>query len=164
MRGEPQEAVPPVLIFTSREAMAFSYGCGVGGVCKPRVEGRKVWCWDDCAAREERVVSDRRTWLQEPCPGCGARPGLRCQTGRYGGKPTRFLHAARGWRQRSCPTCKAQSGQLCRTPAGRRASQPHTARLAPGRRELFAEQGVWEELERWEAATALVRFSGGGGN
>jgi hypothetical protein len=33
-----------------------------------------------------------------------------------------------------------------------------------GRRELFAEQGVWMELERWEAATALVRFSGGGGS
>ena len=68
------------------------------------------------------------------------------------------------WLEELCPTCKAQAGELCKTPTGRRASQPHTARLHPGRRELFAEQGVWEELERWEAATALVRFSGGGGN
>ena len=44
------------------------------------------------------------------------------------------------------------------------AGQPHTARLAPGRRELFADDQVWEELERWEAAIALVRFSGSGGN
>ena len=109
-------------------------------------------------------MSDRQLWLEEPCPTCGARSGLRCQTSRYGGKPTRFLHAARGWRGRSCPTCKAQPGELCKTPTGRRAAQPHTARLHPGRRELFAEQGVWEELERWEAATALVRFSGGGGS
>ena len=109
-------------------------------------------------------MSDRRLWLVEPCPTCGARSGLRCQTSRYGGKPTRFLHAARGWRHRPCPTCKAQPGQLCKTPTGRRASQPHTARLHRGRRELFAEEQVWEELERWEAAVALVRFSGGGGN
>ena len=109
-------------------------------------------------------MSDRQLWLGEPCPACGARSGLRCQTSRYGGKPTRFLHAARGWRRRSCPACKAQPGELCKTPTGRRAAQPHTARLHPGRRELFAEQGVWEELERWEAATALVRFSGGGGS
>ena len=109
-------------------------------------------------------MSDRRLWLEELCPTCGARGGLRCQTSRYGDKPSRVLHAARGWRQRSCPTCKAQAGELCKTPTGRRAGQPHTARLHPGRRELFAEQGVWEELERWEAAVALVRFSGGGGN
>ena len=109
-------------------------------------------------------MSDRRLWLEELCPTCGPRGGLRCQTSRYSGKPSRVLHAARGWRQRSCPTCKAQAGELCKTPTGRRASQPHTARLHPGRRELFAEQGVWGELERWEAAVALVRFSGGGSN
>ncbi|HYB23475.1 MAG TPA: hypothetical protein VED41_06745 [Solirubrobacteraceae bacterium] len=89
---------------------------------------------------------------------------MRCQTARYRGKPTRFLHAARGWRQRSCPTCKAQAGELCKTPAGRRAGGPHTARLAPGRRELFADDRVWAELARWEAACALVRFSGGAGS
>jgi len=109
-------------------------------------------------------MSDRRLWLEEPCPTCGAPSGLRCQTSRYRGKPKRVLHAARGWRHRSCPDCKAQPGEICRTPTGRRAAQPHTARLHPGRRELFAEQGVWEELERWEASTALVRFSGGGGS
>ena len=109
-------------------------------------------------------MSDRQLWLEEPCPACGARSGLRCQTSRYNGTPMRVLHAARGWRGRSCPTCKAQAGELCKTPAGRRAARPHTARVHPGRRELFAEQGVWEELERWEAAVALVRFSGGGGS
>ncbi len=109
-------------------------------------------------------MSDRRLWLEEPCPTCGARSGLRCQTSRYRGKPMRVLHGARGWRRRPCPGCKAQPGQLCKTPTGRRASQPHTARLQRGRRELFAEEQVWEELERWEAAVALVRFSGGGGN
>jgi predicted nucleic acid-binding Zn ribbon protein len=109
-------------------------------------------------------MSDRRLWLEELCPTCGARGGLRCQTSRHSGKPSRVLHAARGWRQRSCSSCKAQAGELCKTPTGRRAGQPHTARVHPGRRELFAEQRVWEELERWEAAVALVRFSGGGGS
>jgi hypothetical protein len=109
-------------------------------------------------------MSDRRLWLAKPCSTCAARSGLRCLTSRYRGKPTRFLHAARGWRQRSCPACTAQPGELCKTPTGRRASQPHAARLAPGRRELFADDQVWEELERWKAAAALVRFSGGGGN
>jgi hypothetical protein len=109
-------------------------------------------------------MSDRQLWLEEPCPTCGARAGLRCQTFRYGGKPSRLLHWARGWRHRSCPTCKAQPEELCRTPRGRRASQPHAARLQGGRRELLADDQVWEELERWDAATALVRFSGGGGN
>jgi len=104
-------------------------------------------------------MSDRQLWLEEPCPTCGVRSGLRCQTSRYSGKPSWVLQAPRGWRQRSCPTCKAQAGELCKTPTGRRAAQPHTARLHPGRRELFAEQGVWEELERWEAASARVGFS-----
>ncbi len=98
-------------------------------------------------------MSDRQLWLVEPCPTCGARSGLRCQTSRYGGKPTRFLHAARGWRHRPCPTCKARPGQLCKTPTGRRASQPHTARLQRGRRELFAEgrEGAVRQIEklRW---------------
>jgi hypothetical protein len=108
-------------------------------------------------------VSDRRLWLAESCPYCGARPGLRCQTSRYGGKPWRVLHGARGWRHRPCPSCKAQPGELCQTPTGRQAAAQHTARLSYGRRELFADQDVWQELERWGAAVALVRFSGGGG-
>jgi hypothetical protein len=89
---------------------------------------------------------------------------VRCQTFRYRGKPTRFLHAARGWRQRSCPACKAQPGELCQTPTGRRASQLHAARLAPGRRELFADDQVWEELERWERLRRWCAFRGGGGS
>jgi endogenous inhibitor of DNA gyrase (YacG/DUF329 family) len=109
-------------------------------------------------------VSDRRLWLAEPCPYCGARSGLRCQTSRYSGKPARRLHGARGWRHRPCPTCKAQPDELCRTPSGRQAGQPHAARLQRGRRELFADEQVWEELERRDTATALVRFSGGGGS
>jgi hypothetical protein len=109
-------------------------------------------------------VSDRRLWLEERCSTCGARPGLRCQTSRYGGKPSRVLHGARGWRHRSCPTCKAQPGELCRTPTGRQPAGPHTARLNYGRRELFADEDVWQELERWGASAALVRFSGGGGS
>jgi hypothetical protein len=89
---------------------------------------------------------------------------LRCQITRYGAKPSRVLHGARGWRNRSCPTCKAQPGELCRTPTGRQAGQPHTARLNYGRRELFADEDMWQELERWGATVALVRFSGGGGS
>ena len=106
-------------------------------------------------------MSDRRLWLEQPCPSCHARSGL--QTSRYGGKPSRVLHGARGWRHRSCPSCKAQTVRLCRTPTGRQAGAPHTARLSYGRRELFADEDVWRELERWGATVALVRFSGGGG-
>jgi hypothetical protein len=89
---------------------------------------------------------------------------LRCQTSRYGGKPSRVLHGARGWRHRWCPSCKAQPGELCRTPTGRQAAVPHTPRLSYGRRELFADEDVWQELKRWGATAALVRFSGGGGH
>ena len=32
-------------------------------------------------------MSDRWLWLEEACPACGARGGLRCQTSRYSGKP-----------------------------------------------------------------------------
>jgi predicted nucleic acid-binding Zn ribbon protein len=109
-------------------------------------------------------VSDRRLWLAEPCPFCHARSGLRCQTSRYGGKPARLLHAARGWRQPACATCKAQPGEPCHTPVGRKASQPHAVRLGRARRELLGDEQVWQELERWGACRALVRFSGGGGS
>jgi hypothetical protein len=109
-----------------------------------------------------QISPDRRLWLSEPCPSCGARSGLRCQTSRYGGRPMRWLHGARGWHQRPCPTCKAGPRELCQTPTGRRAGQPHTARLGPARRELLADEPVWEELEQWRASVALVRFCGGG--
>ena len=109
-------------------------------------------------------MSDRRLWLDELCPSCAARPGSRCQTFRYSDKPSRILHSARGWRHRPSPTCKAQSGEICRAPLGRQASRPHTARLHRARHELFSDDQVWEELERWKAATAFVRFSGGGGS
>ena len=80
-------------------------------------------------------MSDRRLWLEEPCVACGAPSGLRCQTSRYVSHP------------------------------GRPASGPAAQRAcSPGAAELFAEQGVGEALERCEAATALVRFAGGGGN
>ena len=75
------------------------------------------------------------------------------------------MHVARGWRERSCPSCKALPGDPCHTPSGREASQPHAARLRPGRRELAARQAVWEELERRGVTIAVVPFSGraGGG-
>jgi hypothetical protein len=111
-----------------------------------------------------QISGDRRLWLSEPCPSCGARSGLRCRTSRYGGRPSCWLHGARGWRQRSCPTCKAAPGELCRTPSGRRGGRPHTARLGAARRELLGDEQAWEELEQWDASVALVRFSGGGGN
>jgi hypothetical protein len=117
----------------------------------------------DMSRDTSQISGDRRSWLSEPCPSCGARSGVRCQTFRYSAKPTRWLHAARGWRQRSCPTCQAQPGELCRTPTGRLAGQPHTARLSPGRREL-GDQQVWEQLQQWGASVALVGFCGGGGH
>jgi hypothetical protein len=86
-----------------------------------------------------------------------ARAGLRCQTSRYGGKPSRVLYGARGWRHRLCPSCNAPPGERCRTPTGRQASQPHTARGSHGRLELFADEDVWQELERWGATVALGR-------
>ena len=114
-------------------------------------------------------MSDRRAWLDEWCPHCWAAPGARCRERRYSSRkrpsPGQILHIARGWRERACPTCKALSGELCRTPSGREASQPHAARLRPGRGELAGRNAVWEELERRGAAIAVVPFSGraGGG-
>src|SRR5450755_4940124 len=61
------------------------------------------------------------------------------------------------------PVLKGADRALCRTPTGRQAGAPHTARLSYGRRELFADEDVWQELERCGATVALVRFSGGGG-
>ena len=110
-------------------------------------------------------MSDRQPWLGEPCPTCGARSGLRCQTSRYGGKPSRLL-ARRAWVAASLlPVLQGAAGRAV-PDTDRQASRPaaHGAAAATGRRELFAEQDVWQELERWGAAVALVRFSGGGGS
>jgi len=111
-----------------------------------------------------QISGDRQLWLSEPCPSCGAWSGQRCQTSRFSGKPAGLLHLARGWRQRLCPVCKAKPGELCGTPTGRRAGRPHTARLGRARLELLVDEQVWQELGRWGADVALVRFSGGGGN
>ena len=112
-------------------------------------------------------VSDRRLWLAERCPSCGAQPGVRCRERSRARRtpPARLaLHAARGWRLRPCPACKAKPGEGCFTPRGRPAARPHTARLHLARGELHAaEEDVWRALERSGAQLALVRFSGGGG-
>jgi endogenous inhibitor of DNA gyrase (YacG/DUF329 family) len=94
------------------------------------------------ASQTER--SDRRSWLEDDCPSCGA-------------------HAARGWRQRRCPVCKAAPGERCATSRGRPAVAPHTARLHCARGELHAAEDVWRALGRAGAQLALVRFTGGGG-
>ena len=110
-------------------------------------------------------MSDRQLWLEEPCPTCGARSGLRCQTSRYGGKPIAFVARRARLATPLVPDLQGAAGASCarRRPAGAPASRTRRV-LQRGRRELFAEEQVWEELERWEAAVALVRFSGGGGN
>ncbi|MGZ6617112.1 MAG: hypothetical protein ACXVFQ_22155, partial [Solirubrobacteraceae bacterium] len=48
--------------------------------------------------------------------------------------------------------------------SGREASQRHTARLRPGRRELAARRAVWEELALRGATVAVVPFSGRAGS
>jgi hypothetical protein len=109
---------------------------------------------------------DRRLWLSERCPSCGAAAGARCHSRsltRRKPPATLTLHAARGWRQRPCATCKALPGEPCFTPRGRTATRPHSARLHPARRELHALQDIWGALEHSGAEIAQVRFSGGGG-
>ena len=110
--------------------------------------------------------NDRRLWLSERCPSCGAAAGARCQSRsltRRKAPATLTLHAARAWRQRPCPTCKALPGEPCFTPRGRTAARPHSARLHPARGELHALEDVWQALERAGAEISRVRFSGGGG-
>jgi len=113
-----------------------------------------------------QVAGDRRLWLQDGCPKCGAKAGARCHersSARRTRRPRLALHAARGWRQRACPTCTANPGEPCLTPGGRRAARPHASRLSAARGELHALEDVWRALERAGARSAQVRFSGGGG-
>jgi len=45
--GRPQDAVPDELFLTNREALAFAYGCAVGGARHGRAEfAREKWGWD----------------------------------------------------------------------------------------------------------------------
>ena len=111
-------------------------------------------------------MTDRREWLSQWCPECGAAPSTRCRRGRLTSsraRPAIRLHVARGWRERRCPTCKAQAGERCRTPSGREASQVHAARLRPGRDELLSQPAVWEGLDRRRATIAVVPFWGRAG-
>jgi hypothetical protein len=44
---DPDKVVPDVLLFTSREAMAFAYGCAAGGGRHGRADfARDRWGWD----------------------------------------------------------------------------------------------------------------------
>lgn len=47
MTGEPlpQGVVPRVFVLTSREALAFSYGCAAGGVHDRTEFAREKWGW-----------------------------------------------------------------------------------------------------------------------
>lgn len=115
-------------------------------------------------------MSSRRTWLEVPCPHCGAAVGARCCEWRWGlrsraaqATPFARLHIARGWRGRGCPTLKAPPGESCTTPSGREASHIHAGRLRPGRYELFGRDGVCAELESRRAALGVVPFSGRAG-
>lgn len=115
-------------------------------------------------------MSDRRSWLQVPCPTYRAAAGARCCVWRWSSPrsavrstPLPRLDVARGWRERVCPTCRAWEGEDCQTPPGRPASHIHAARLRPGRRELVSRDGVWGELERRGTCVAVVPFCGRAG-
>ena len=112
-----------------------------------------------------QVAADRRLWLAERCPSCGAAAGARCRerSSARRAPPPLALHAARGWRQRVCPACKARPGEPCLTPRGRIKPAPHAVRLSAARGELLSLEEVWRALERLGASGARVRFSGGGG-
>ena len=108
-------------------------------------------------------MSDRRLWLEELCPTCGARrAALPDQPPRRQALPG----AARGARVAAAivPDLQGAGGRAmqdadrpARWAAAHRTSSPRAA-------GAVRRAGVWEELGRREAAVALVRFSGGGGN
>ena len=104
-----------------------------------------------------QVAADRRLWLAERCPSCGAAAGARCRersSARRAPPPRLALHAARGWRQRVCPACKARPGEPCLTPRGRIKPAPHAVRLSAARGELRSLEEVWRALERLGASGA----------
>ena len=115
----------------------------------------------DDVSRDVSRGGDRRLWLLESCPACGASPGARCRPPR-GASRQPILHVARGWRQRRCPVCQAGPGEACVSPSGRTATGPHAARRGPARGELSVVEEIWRALERTAATVARVRFAGGG--
>jgi hypothetical protein len=115
----------------------------------------------DDVSRDVSRGGDRRLWLLESCPACGASPGARCRPPR-GASRQPILHVARGWRQRRCPVCQAGPGEACVSPSGRTAAGPHAARRGPARGELSVVEEVWRALERTAATVGRVRFAGGG--
>jgi len=116
----------------------------------------------DDVSRDVSDSGDRRLWLAESCPACGAPPGARCRPARGASKKP-ILHVARGWRGRRCPVCRAGPGEACVTPSDRATPGPHAARRRPSRGELTLVEEVWGALERISASVASVRFAGGGG-
>lgn len=45
--AKPQDVVPKVNVFTSREAVAFGYGCAAGGIHNRAEFARERWGWGD---------------------------------------------------------------------------------------------------------------------
>lgn len=41
-----KDVVPEVMVFTSREALAFAYGCAAGGIHDRAAFAREKWGWD----------------------------------------------------------------------------------------------------------------------
>ena len=102
-------------------------------------------------------MSDRRAWLDEPCPTCwrslrarcsrlAMEPAERCDS--VDACPLPPYRAGLARSLKACLSCKAPAGEDCTTPSGCHASHIHEARLRPGRHELLRREAIWEELER----------------
>jgi hypothetical protein len=146
----------------------------VGRRSSGRVSGRPLVALGDPSARREilcdmsqdtsQMAGDRRLWLEDGCPRCGAQAGARCRersASARTARPRLALQAARGWRQRAWSACAAGPGERCVTPRGRRAARPHAAWLCAAREELHAPGDVFGALDRAGAQSALVRFAAG---